>query len=62
MIDKEHQLPITKQCHILKLSRSGVYYTPVQVSDKDRELMRTIDEIYLEDPTLGSRGIKSSSG
>lgn len=58
MIDKEHQLPITKQCHILKLSRSGVYYTPVQVSDKDRELMRIIDEIHLEDPTLGSRGIK----
>jgi len=58
MIDKEHQLPVTKQCHILKLSRSGVYYTPVQVSDKDRELMRTTDVIHLENPTLDSRGIK----
>ena len=59
MIDKEHQLPITKQCRILELSRSGIYYAPAPVSDKDRELMRTIDEIHLEEPYLGSRGIKS---
>jgi putative transposase len=59
MIVKEHQLPITKQCHILELSRSSVYYVPALVSDKDRELMRLIDEIHLEEPYLGSRGIKS---
>jgi putative transposase len=60
MIDKEHQLPITKQCGILQLSRSSVYYTPVLVNDKDRELMRLIDEIHLEEPYLGSRGMKSA--
>jgi len=59
MIDKEHGLPITKQCHILELSRSSVYYEPVPVSDKDKELMRLIDEIHLEEPYLGSRGMKS---
>ena len=59
MIDKEHQLPITKQCKVLELSRASIYYTPVLVSDKDRELMRLIDEIHLEDPCLGSRGMKS---
>jgi putative transposase len=59
MIDKEHRVSITKQCHILQLSRSSVYYAPVPVSDKDRELMRAIDEIHLEDPSLGSRGIKN---
>jgi putative transposase len=59
MIDKEHQLPVTKQCHILELSRSSVYYNPIPVSDAERELMRLIDEIHLEDPTLGSRGMKS---
>jgi putative transposase len=52
-------LPITKQCHILELSRASVYYMPAPVSDKDRELMRLIDEIHLEEPYLGSRGIKS---
>jgi putative transposase len=60
MIDKEHPLPITKQCQILQLSRSGVYYMPVLLSDKDRELMRLIDEIHLEEPYLGSRGMKSA--
>ena len=56
MIDKEHPLPITKQCHILELSRSSVYYMPAPVSDNDRELMRLIDEIHLEEPYLGSTG------
>jgi len=60
MITKEHQLPITKQCTILELSRSSVYYVPVPVSDNDRELMRLIDEIHLEEPYLGSRGMKSA--
>lgn len=59
MIDKEHRLSVTKQCKVLQLSRSSVYYKPAPVSDKDRKLMRLIDEIHLEDPTLGSRGMKS---
>lgn len=59
MIDKEHELPITKQCRIVEISRSSVYYIPVLISDRDRELMRLIDEIHLEDPSLGSRGMKS---
>ena len=59
MIDKEHPLPVTAQRRTLKLSRSGIYYTPVPVSDKDRKLMRMIDEVHLELPHLGSRGMKS---
>ncbi len=59
MIDKEHELPITKQCHILQLSRSNLYYVPAPANDKDRERMRLIDEIHLEEPYLGSRGMKS---
>lgn len=59
MIDKEHVLPVTKQCKVLELSRSSVYYMPVPESDKDRHLMRLIDEIHLELPHLGSRGMKN---
>jgi putative transposase len=59
MIDKEHPLPITKQCKILNLSRSGIYYMPAPISDNDKELMRFIDEIHLEEPYLGSRGINN---
>ncbi len=50
MIDKEHPLPITEQCKILQISRSSIYYGPVPLRDKDREFIRLIDEIHLEDP------------
>ena len=59
MINRKDPLPITKQCHILELSRSSVYYMPAQISEKDAKLMRLIDEIHLEEPYLGSRGMKS---
>ena len=26
MIDREHELPVVRQCRVLKLSRSSVYY------------------------------------
>ena len=59
MINREHPLPITKQCQLLNLCRSGIYYAPVPVSDKNRDLMRLIDKIHLEYPFLGSRGIRN---
>ncbi len=58
MIDKNAKLPITKQCKILSLSRSGVYYKPVPINPKDLELMRQIDEIHLSCPFYGSRNIR----
>jgi putative transposase len=59
MIDKEAKLPMTRQCEILKLCRSGIYYTPVPVSAKDMELMRQIDEIHLMYSFYGSRNIRN---
>jgi putative transposase len=49
MINREHSLSVTQQCRILNLSRSGVYYIPVLVNDRDRELMNLIDRIHLEE-------------
>jgi putative transposase len=60
MIDKEHAMPITRQCHILQLSRSSIYYMSCPLNDTDRELIRLIDEIHLEEPYLGSRGMKNA--
>ena len=59
MIDKEDALSVTRQCDILELSRSGIYYTPVPVSVKDMELMRQIDKIHLMYPFYGSRNIRN---
>lgn len=50
---------IRRQCALLGLHRSNVYYEPVPVSEADLRLMRLIDEKYLEHPHLGSRGMVS---
>jgi len=58
MIDKGDQLPVTRQCNLLGLSRSGIYYKPVPPSEQEMELMRRIDEIHLAYPFYGSRKIR----
>jgi putative transposase len=59
MIDKGDKLSVTRQCDILDLSRSGIYYRPVRLSAKDRVLMRQIDEIHLAYLFYGSRKIRN---
>lgn len=49
---------MTQQCKLLELSRSSVYYRPVDVSTEDLRLMKAIDEIHLEQPFRGSRRIR----
>lgn len=58
MIDRGAELPVKRQCEILQLSRSSVYYQPVPISPKELELMRLIDEIHLTYPFYGSRKIR----
>ena len=58
MIDRTHSLPVTRQCQLLNLNRSTVYYPPKGVSDEDLKLMRLIDEIHLKRPFYGSRRIR----
>lgn len=56
MIDKGHaQLSITKQCQLLDVSRSGLYYKATGTSSLNLELMRLMDEHYLEHPYKGAR-------
>lgn len=58
MIDPRHELPITRQCRTLKLSRSSVYYLPRPVSQADLALMRRMDELHLEYPFAGARMLR----
>ncbi len=59
MIDKGEKLPVTQQCDLLGINRSGIYYTPAPLSAKDMGLMRQIDEIHLAYPFYGSRKIRN---
>ena len=55
MIDRAHDLPITRQAKALNISRGSVYYLPRPVPEADLALMRRIDELHLEFPFAGSR-------
>jgi hypothetical protein len=57
MIDRELDLPVTRQCQLLDLHRSTVYYQRKPVSDTDLKLMRRIDEMHMQRPFYGSRRV-----
>jgi putative transposase len=60
MIDRTHELPITRQAKLLELSRASVYYLPRPVSEADLALMRRIDALHLEHPFMGARMLRDS--
>src|ERR1700733_6000388 len=55
MIDREHDLSITRQAEVLKISRGSVYYQPRPVSAADLAIMQRLDRLHLENPFAGSR-------
>ena len=58
MINREHDLPITRQARALGISRGSVYYLPRPVSASDLAIMRRMDELHLEFPFAGSRMLR----
>jgi putative transposase len=57
-VEKEHLLlSVNRQCEILDLTRSSIYYTPrpKTLSDKQLALLRLVDEIYTWRPSFGTR-------
>ena len=55
MIDRTHDLPITRQARALNISRGSVYYLPRPVPDADLAIMGHLDRLHLEFPFAGSR-------
>ena len=62
MIDREHELSVTRQALVLDISRSSVYYLPRPVSPGDLALMRRIDELHLDYPFAGARMLRDLLG
>ena len=58
MIDRSHELSVTRQAALLKISRGTVYYLPRAVSAADLLLMRGIDQLHLEHPFMGARMLR----
>ena len=59
MVDRAHPaLSTVRQCALLDMSRSCLYYRPKGTSSKDLALMKEIDRQYLATPFYGSRRMK----
>jgi putative transposase len=48
---------VARQCRLLDISRSGLYYQPKVISDETLTLMKLIDRQYLATPFYGARKI-----
>jgi putative transposase len=58
MIDRNHELPLTRQAALLRLSRSSLYYEPQPVPEAELAIMRRVDALHLDYPFAGSRMLR----
>ena len=57
-LDRQHELPISRQCSVLDISRSSAYRKPAGVNDEDVDLMQRLDALHLRHPFKGSRRLR----
>ena len=55
MVSRDHKLSVRRQCALLTLSRSNLYYEPKGESAENLRFMEIIDKQFLETPWYGSR-------
>lgn len=57
MIEREESSPVSvrKQCELLELNRSSLYYEPAPLSEETLRLMNVVDEEFTKRPCRGAR-------
>jgi len=60
MVDAQAELSVRRQCELLQVSRSGLYYDAVATSAEELALMRRMDELHLKWPFYGSRKLSQT--
>jgi putative transposase len=55
MVNDEAPVSVRRQCELLRVGRSGLYYEPVPDSAEELALMRRLDELHMKWPFYGSR-------
>ena len=57
IVNREHpSLSLVRQCALLGVSSSGIYYRPRGASEEGLSLIGEIDRQYLETPSTGLGG------
>ena len=54
MVEKIIELSQQKQCNLLNIHRSGLYYKPLEESEENLKIMRLLDDQYFETPFYGA--------
>ncbi len=56
MVEKENEkLSLRRQCELLALNRSSLYYERAGLSEEGQQILEEMDKIYLDFPSYGSR-------
>jgi putative transposase len=56
LVERGHlEISLRRQCELLGVNRSGLYYEPAGESEENLRLMRLLDEQYTRAPFYGSR-------
>lgn len=55
MIERGLEISMTRQCELVSIHRSGLYYQPVPESEENLKIMRLMDEQYFHTPFYGVR-------
>lgn len=63
-VDTEHKLSLNKQCKVLNVSKSTLYYEPVKrfSSEEDIKMLNALNDIYSEFPYYGTRRLVTALG
>ena len=56
----DRELSVRRQCELVGLARSNLYYEPVAATDEAVRIMHRVDEIFTESPFYGSRRIQET--
>ena len=59
LIGKDSHMSISRQCRLLRIHCSMIYYDLSEETVENLELMKKLDHLYLEDPSAGSRRMSS---
>ncbi len=55
MVDKiDKEMSINKQCEVLSIHKSGLYYKPVAEKEENLKMMKLLDKQYFETPFYGA--------
>jgi putative transposase len=58
MVNRKHpSLSVVRQCRLLDISRSGLYYRSIGIPHEDLVIMKQIDRLHITTPIYGARKI-----